>query len=198
MALAAHLDEYGPDAIKILDKKDIKANELTVNVRREIAIMKALNHKNIVNLREVLSSKSKLYIVMDLVRGGELFEMINRKGELDEKLARSYFEQLVDGIDYCHRRGVLHRDLKPENLLVDEKGTLMITEFGVSSMKGGVAGSDILYTACGTPYYCALEIFNGAEEGYKGVKIDAWSCGIILYLLLTGSLPFINEDITHL
>lgn len=186
------------DAIKILDKSDIKANELTVNVRREIAIMKALNHKNIVNLREVLSSKSKLYIVMDLVRGGELFEMIERKGELDEKLARKYFQQLVDGIDYCHRRGVCHRDLKPENLLVDERGTLKITDFGVSSMKGGVSGSDLLYTACGTPYYCAPEIINGAEEGYSGVKIDAWSCGIILYLLLTGTLPFQNEDMTQL
>lgn len=187
-----------PVAIKILDKSDIKANELTVNVRREIAIMKALNHKNIVNLREVLSSKSKLYIVMDLVRGGELFEMIERRGELDEKLARKYFQQLVDGIDYCHRRGVCHRDLKPENLLVDERGTLKITDFGVSSMKGGVSGSELLYTACGTPYYCAPEIINGAEEGYSGVKIDAWSCGIILYLLLTGTLPFQNEDMTQL
>jgi serine/threonine protein kinase len=169
-----------------------------VNVRREIAIMKALNHKNIVNLREVLSSKSKLYIVMDLVRGGELFEMIERRGELDEKLARKYFQQLVDGIDYCHRRGVCHRDLKPENLLVDEKGALKITDFGVSSMKGGVSGSELLYTACGTPYYCAPEIINGAEEGYSGVKIDVWSCGIILYLLLTGTLPFQNDDMTQL
>eukprot|EP00168_Porphyra_purpurea_P021245 TRINITY_DN936_c0_g2_i1.p3 TRINITY_DN936_c0_g2~~TRINITY_DN936_c0_g2_i1.p3 ORF type:complete len:144 (+),score=40.32 TRINITY_DN936_c0_g2_i1:1100-1531(+) len=116
--LAKHSDTGMEYAIKILDKGDIKANELTVNVRREIAIMKALNHKNIVNLREVLSSKSKLYIVMDLVRGGELFDMIERKGELDETLARKYFQQLIDGIDYCHRRGVCHRDLKPENLLV--------------------------------------------------------------------------------
>lgn len=135
---------------------------------------------------------------MDLVRGGELFEQIERRGELDEKLARKYFQQLVDGIDYCHRRGVCHRDLKPENLLVDENGTLKITDFGVSSMKGGVSGSDLLYTACGTPYYCAPEIINGAEEGYSGVKIDAWSCGIILYLLLTGTLPFQNEDMTQL
>lgn len=74
--------------------------------------MKALNHKNIVNLREVLSSRTKLYIVMDLVRGGELFEMIENRGELDEVLARKYFQQLIDGIDYCHRRGVCHRDLK--------------------------------------------------------------------------------------
>jgi len=195
--LAKHSDTGMEYAIKILDKGDIKANELTVNVRREIAIMKALNHKNIVNLREVLSSKSKLYIVMDLVRGGELFDMIERKGELDESLARKYFQQLIDGIDYCHRRGVCHRDLKPENLLVDENGVLKITDFGVSSMKGGV-GSDLLYTACGTPYYCAPEIINGAEEGYSGVKIDAWSCGIILYLLLTGVLPFQHDDMTRL
>lgn len=196
--LAQHQETGVEYAIKILDKSDIKANELTLNVRREIAIMKALNHRNIVNLREVLSSKSKLYIVMDLVRGGELFEQIERRGELDTKLARKYFQQLVDGIDYCHRRGVCHRDLKPENLLVDENGTLKITDFGVSSMKGGVSGSDLLYTACGTPYYCAPEIINGAEEGYSGVKIDAWSCGIILYLLLTGTLPFQNEDMTKL
>lgn len=196
--LAQHQESGVEYAIKILDKSDIKANELTVNVRREIAIMKALNHRNIVNLREVLSSKTKLYIVMDLVRGGELFEQIERKGELDEKLARKYFQQLIDGIDYCHRRGVCHRDLKPENLLVDENGTLKITDFGVSSMKGGVSGSDLLYTACGTPYYCAPEIINGAEEGYSGVKIDAWSCGIILFLLLTGNLPFQNEDMTQL
>lgn len=196
--LAQHQETGIEYAIKILDKSDIKANELTLNVRREIAIMKALNHRNIVNLREVLSSKSKLYIVMDLVRGGELFEQIERRGELDTKLARKYFQQLVDGIDYCHRRGVCHRDLKPENLLVDENGTLKITDFGVSSMKGGVSGSDLLYTACGTPYYCAPEIINGAEDGYSGVKIDAWSCGIILYLLLTGTLPFQNEDMTKL
>lgn len=196
--LAQHQETGNQYAIKILDKSDIKANELTVNVRREIAIMKALKHRNIVNLIEVLSSKTKLYIVMDLVRGGELFEQIERKGELDEKLARKHFQQLIDGIDYCHRRGVCHRDLKPENLLVDENGTLKITDFGVSSMKGGVSGSDLLYTACGTPYYCAPEIINGAEEGYSGVKIDAWSCGIILFLLLTGTLPFQNEDMTKL
>jgi serine/threonine protein kinase len=186
------------DAIKILDKNDIKANGMTVNVRREIAIMDALNHKNIVNLREVMSSKSKLYLVMDLARGGELFEMIERTGEFDENLARQYFQQLVDGVFYCHRRGVYHRDLKPKNLLVDERGTLKITDFGVSYMKSGMDGSDLLYTACGTPYYCAPEILNGAEEGYSGAKIDAWSCGVILYLLLTGTLPFQNGDMTQL
>ncbi len=140
----------------------------------------------------------RLYIVMELVQGGELFELINERGELEPKLARNYFQQLVEGVDYCHRRGVYHRDLKPENLLVDENGTIKITDFGVSSMKGGKNGNDLLYTACGTPYYAAPEIINGAKEGYSGVKIDAWSCGIILYLLLTGKLPFMNRDMNDL
>lgn len=148
--------------------------------------------------RFVISKTCDLTFTNCTLHTFRLFEQIERRGELDEKLARRYFQQLVDGIDYCHRRGVCHRDLKPENLLVDENGTLKITDFGVSSMKGSVSGSDLLYTACGTPYYCAPEIINGAEEGYSGVKIDAWSCGIILYLLLTGTLPFQNEDMTVL
>eukprot|EP00181_Compsopogon_caeruleus_P001539 CAMPEP_0184686000 /NCGR_PEP_ID=MMETSP0312-20130426/20978_1 /TAXON_ID=31354 /ORGANISM="Compsopogon coeruleus, Strain SAG 36.94" /LENGTH=534 /DNA_ID=CAMNT_0027140657 /DNA_START=538 /DNA_END=2142 /DNA_ORIENTATION=- len=194
--LAEHQATGQQYAIKILDKSDIKAHELTINVRREIAIMKALNHRNIVNLREVLSSKTKLYIVMDLVRGGELFEMIEKQGELSEKLARKYFQQLVDGVEYCHRRGVVHRDLKPENLLVDANGTLKITDFGVSSMKG--LGQDLLYTACGTPYYAAPEILVGGNNGYNGQKVDAWSCGVILFLLLSGQLPFMEEDMNKL
>lgn len=135
---------------------------------------------------------------MELVQGGELFELINQRGELEPKLARKYFQQLIEGVDYCHRRGVYHRDLKPENLLVDENGSLKITDFGVSSMKGGTSGNDLLYTACGTPYYAAPEIINGAKGGYSGVKIDAWSCGIILYLLLAGTLPFMNPDMGKL
>mmetsp|Transcript_13060 Transcript_13060/g.40224 ORF Transcript_13060/g.40224 Transcript_13060/m.40224 type:complete len:498 (+) Transcript_13060:216-1709(+) len=190
--LAVHKETNVQYAIKILDKKDIKQNELTLNVRREIAIMKALNHRNIVSLREVLSSKNKLYIVMDLVRGGELFERIQKQGELDEKTARNYFQQLVDGIDYCHKRGVFHRDLKPENLLVDENGVLKITDFGVSSVKK--REGDLLFTTCGTPSYCAPEILANSPEGYNGEKVDSWACGVILYLLLVGELPFQHED----
>lgn len=97
----------------------------------------------------------------------------------------------------CFPRVCAFLAVQPENLLVDENGVMKITDFGVSSMKGGV-GSDLLFTACGTPYYCAPEIINGAEDGYSGVKIDAWSCGIILYLLLTGMLPFQHDDMTRL
>lgn len=182
-------------AVKIMDKSDIKAQEMTMNVRREIAIMKALKHRNIVNLRQVLTSHTKLYIVMDLVTGGELFTKILKEGKLEEKVARRYFQQLVDGIEYCHRRGVCHRDLKPENLLIDETtGELKITDFGLSAMKGASTTEELLHTQCGSPNYCAPEIIARHKQGYNGAKVDAWSCGIILFALLAGFLPFYDEN----
>eukprot|EP00178_Gracilaria_changii_P000229 TRINITY_DN1023_c0_g1_i15.p1 TRINITY_DN1023_c0_g1~~TRINITY_DN1023_c0_g1_i15.p1 ORF type:complete len:1490 (-),score=238.93 TRINITY_DN1023_c0_g1_i15:17082-21551(-) len=178
-----------------MDKSDIKAQEMTMNVRREIAIMKALKHRNIVNLRQVLTSHTKLYIVMDLVTGGELFTKILKEGKLPEKVARRYFQQLVDGIEYCHRRGVCHRDLKPENLLIDETtGELKITDFGLSAMKGASTTEELLHTQCGSPNYCAPEIIAHHKQGYNGAKVDAWSCGIILFALLAGFLPFYDEN----
>lgn len=110
--LGVHEDTGEQVAVKVMDKSDIKAQEMTMNVRREIAIMKALKHKNIVNLRHVLTSATKLYVVMDLVTGGELFTKILNEGKLPEGVARRFFQQLIDGVDYCHRRGVCHRDLK--------------------------------------------------------------------------------------
>lgn len=112
MKLGVHEDTGEQVAVKVMDKSDIKAQEMTMNVRREIAIMKALKHKNIVNLRHVLTSATKLYVVMDLVTGGELFTKILNEGKLPEAVARRFFQQLIDGVDYCHRRGVCHRDLK--------------------------------------------------------------------------------------
>lgn len=176
--------------MKIFDKADIKQNEMTVNIRREIAIMRNLKHKNIVGLNEVLSSQSKLYIVMDLVKGCELLKIIDGGNGLGENVAQDYFQQLVNGVHYCHLRGVCHRDLKLENILVDKYGKVSIADFGIANMRGG---DDLMYTACGTPFYCAPEIINGALEGYSGYKIDAWSCGILLYLLLTGKFPFQDD-----
>lgn len=193
--LGVHEESGEQVAVKIMDKSDIKAQEMTMNVRREIAIMKALKHRNIVNLRQVLTSQSKLYIVMDLVTGGELFTKILNEGKLEETIARRYFQQLVDGIEYCHRRGVCHRDLKPENLLIDETtGELKITDFGLSAMKGASTTEELLHTQCGSPNYCAPEIIARHKEGYNGTKVDAWSCGIILFALLAGFLPFYDEN----
>lgn len=193
--LGVHEETGEQVAVKIMDKSDIKAQEMTMNVRREIAIMKALNHRNIVNLQQVLTSQSKLYIVMDLVTGGELFTKILKEGKLPENTARHYFQQLVDGIEYCHRRGVCHRDLKPENLLIDETtGELKITDFGLSAMKGASTTEELLHTQCGSPNYCAPEIIARHKQGYNGAKVDAWSCGIILFALLAGYLPFYDEN----
>mmetsp|Transcript_14471 Transcript_14471/g.24946 ORF Transcript_14471/g.24946 Transcript_14471/m.24946 type:complete len:518 (-) Transcript_14471:76-1629(-) len=197
--LAKHTGTGLEVAIKIMDKGDIAANDFSQNVKREIFIMRTLNHRNIVNLQEVLSSKTKLYLVMDLVRGGELFTMLEKQGELDEKTARRYFQQLVDGLDHCHKKGVCHRDLKPENLLIDEHQVLKITDFGVSSMREAGSNDQLLQTSCGTPYYVAPEVLFAAKRGgYDGQKADAWSCGVILYLLLSGELPFMNDDMNKL
>lgn len=180
-------------AIKIMDKREIRDQDFTSQVRREIYIMRSLVHKHIVRLHEVLTSDTRLYIVMELVTGGELFDRIEH-GRIPEDLARKYFQQLVDGVDFCHKRGVAHRDLKPENLLIDDNGDIKITDFGFSSMKGRDVNAGLLYTQCGTPDYCAPEIIDSAKEGYNGAKVDAWSSGIILYALLAGRLPFQEQD----
>ncbi|GAB0494758.1 hypothetical protein MMPV_006054 [Pyropia vietnamensis] len=178
--LGVHEDTGEQVAVKVMDKSDIKAQEMTMNVRREIAIMKALKHKNIVNLRHVLTSATKLYVVMDLVTGGELFTKILNEGKLPEAIARRFFQQLIDG---------------PENLLIDDtNGELKITDFGLSAMKGASTTEELLHTQCGSPNYCAPEIISRAKQGYSGPLVDAWSCGIILFALLAGYLPFYDEN----
>lgn len=180
-------------AIKVMDKQKIRAQKFTAQVRREIYIMRCLKHRHIVRMHEVLTSETKLYIVMELVTGGELFSRI-AKGRVSEDVGRHYFQQLVDGVDFCHKKGVAHRDLKPENLLVDKNRVIKITDFGFSSMKGKDVHTGLLYTQCGTPDYCAPEIISSAQEGYSGAKVDAWACGVILYTLLCGQLPFQEPD----
>ncbi|GAB0494185.1 hypothetical protein MMPV_005475 [Pyropia vietnamensis] len=174
-------------------KSRISTAELTIQVRREVAVMKALRHKNIVRLYEVLTSSKHIYLVMELVTGGELFDIISDRGRLSEAEARTYFQQLVCGIDYCHRRLVYHRDLKPENLMLGEDGALKIVDFGLSSIKSANSGTELLHTVCGTPHYTSPEVITSAKNGYDGAKFDVWSSGIILYGMLCGFLPF-DED----
>jgi serine/threonine protein kinase len=150
--------------------------------------MKKATHKHVVGLREVLASRSKIFIVLDLVTGGELFDKIVEQSRFDEPLACKYFWQTLEGVGYCHDQGVCHRDLKPENLLLDSNGDLKISDFGLSTMFGAQCS---LHTICGTPNYVAPEVLQ-MEYGYDGRTADVWSIGVILYVLLAGFLPF-NE-----
>lgn len=130
-------------------------------------------------------------MVMDLVTGGELFDAVAAEGRLNEAKARLYFQQLVDGIHYCHTRRVYHRDLKPENLLLSgDKQMLKITDFGLSSIKQQNAASELLHTIMGSPHYIAPEVITSAAEGYEGDKVDVWASGVILFGTLAGFLPF--------
>jgi len=188
-------------AIKILDKEKIQKQNMGNQIKKEISIMKMVKHKYIVGMKEVLASKTKIFIVLDLVTGGELFDKIVQVGKLSEEQARFYFQQLVEGVEYCHKLGICHRDLKPENLLLDEHGNLKISDFGLSSLyigdaEDGASRTELLHTTCGTPNYVAPEVLS--DQGYDGKKADVWSIGVILYVLLAGFLPFDESTIVAL
>ncbi|XXG58884.1 hypothetical protein AAC387_Pa04g1075 [Persea americana] len=179
-------------AMKIVGKEKVIKVGMMEQVKREISVMKMVKHRNIVQLHEVMASKSKIYLAMELVRGGELFSKIS-KGRLKEDAARFYFQQLISAVDFCHSRGVFHRDLKPENLLLDEDGSLKVTDFGLSALSDHLKQDGLLHTTCGTPAYVAPEVIG--KKGYDGAKADLWSCGVILFVLLAGFLPFQDDNI---
>ncbi|PPD90167.1 hypothetical protein GOBAR_DD12925 [Gossypium barbadense] len=180
-------------AIKAVSKKKVLRGKMMAQVKREIAIMRRLNHPNIVKLIEVLATKSKVYFVMEYAKGGEFLTRIN-KGRFSEELCRRYFQQLISAVGFCHSRGVFHRDLKPENLLFDENWNLKVTDFGLSTMTEQVRQDGLLHTFCGTPAYVAPEILS--KKGYDGAKADIWSCGIVLFVLHAGYLPFNDANMT--
>ncbi|CAM6099174.1 unnamed protein product [Calypogeia fissa] len=182
-------------AIKILLKEKILKTRMTEQIKREISTMKLVKHPNIVQLLDVLASKTKIYIVLELVTGGELFDKIVQ-GRLREDEARRYFQQLINAVDYCHSRSVYHRDLKPENLLLDASGDLKISDFGLSALPQQYRDDGLLHTKCGTPNYVAPEVVK--DRGYKGASADLWSCGVILFVLMAGYLPFDEDNIMTL
>ncbi|GAB4860211.1 CBL-interacting serine/threonine-protein kinase 11 [Ancistrocladus abbreviatus] len=179
-------------AVKVISKNRVTSPTLMSNIKREITIMRRLRHPHIVRLYEVLATRTKIYFVMELAKGGELFVKV-AKGRFTEDLSRKYFQQLISAVGYCHSRGVYHRDLKPENLLVDENGDLKVSDFGLSAVKDQVKADGLLHTLCGTPAYVAPEILT--KKGYDGAKVDVWSCGIILYVLTAGYLPFNDPNL---
>ncbi|KAK4560017.1 hypothetical protein RGQ29_008990 [Quercus rubra] len=181
-------------AMKVLDRNTIIKHKMIEQIKREISIMKLVRHPYVVRLHEVLASRTKIYIILEYITGGELFDKIIHQGRLSEAESRRYFQQLIDGADYCHSKGVYHRDLKPENLLLDSFGNLKISDFGLSALPE--QGVSLLRTTCGTPNYVAPEVLS--HKGYDGAVADVWSCGVILYVLMAGYLPFDELDLTTL
>lgn len=182
-------------AVKIVDKEKIYKAGMIDQIKREISVMRLVMHPNIVQLYEVMASKTKIFFVMEYVKGGELFNKV-AKGKLKEDAARKYFQQLISAVDFCHSRGVCHRDLKPENLLLDENGNLKVSDFGLSALAESKRLDGLLHTTCGTPAYVAPEVIN--RRGYDGSKADIWSCGVILYVLLAGYLPFHDSNLMEM
>ncbi|KAM3228856.1 hypothetical protein ACQJBY_060045 [Aegilops geniculata] len=193
---AKNTETMEPVAIKILDKEKVQKLRLVEQIRREICTMKLIKHPNVVRLHEVMGSKARIFIVLEYITGGELFDTIYTNGRLKEEEARKYFQQLINAVDYCHSRGVYHRDLKLENLLLDAAGNLKVSDFGLSALTEQVKADGLLHTTCGTPNYVAPEVIE--DRGYDGAAADIWSCGVILFILLAGFLPFEDENIIAL
>ncbi|XP_047307651.1 CBL-interacting serine/threonine-protein kinase 12-like [Impatiens glandulifera] len=179
-------------AIKVIDKEMILKSGLIAHIKREISILRLVRHPNIVQLFEVMATKTKIYFVMEYVKGGELFKKV-AKGRLKEDVARKYFQQLISAVGFCHNRGVYHRDLKPENLLLDEEGDLKVSDFGLSCVSDQNRQDGLFHTFCGTPAYVAPEVL--ARKGYDPAKVDIWSCGVVLFVLMAGYLPFHDMNI---
>ena len=163
-------------------------------VKREIQILHMLKHPHIIRLYEVVETPTDIFLIMELVGGGELFDLIVSRGKCTENEARRLFQQIISGLAYCHHHRVAHRDLKPENLLISKTNELVkIADFGLSNL---MRDGELLKTSCGSPNYAAPEVINGAL--YAGPEVDCWSAGVILYALLCGFLPFDDESIYQL
>ncbi|XP_060808995.1 serine/threonine-protein kinase BRSK2 [Amyelois transitella] len=179
-------------AIKIINREKLSESVL-MKVEREIAIMKLIEHPHVLGLSDVYENKKYLYLVLEHVSGGELFDYLVKKGRLTPKEARRFFRQIISALDFCHSHSICHRDLKPENLLLDERNNIKIADFGMASLQP--AGS-LLETSCGSPHYACPEVIRG--EKYDGRRADVWSCGVILYALLVGALPFDDDNLRQL
>ncbi|XP_026123747.1 serine/threonine-protein kinase BRSK2 isoform X4 [Carassius auratus] len=179
-------------AIKIVNREKLSESVL-MKVEREIAILKLIEHPHVLKLHDVYENKKYLYLVLEHVSGGELFDYLVKKGRLTPKEARKFFRQIISALDFCHSHSICHRDLKPENLLLDEKNNIRIADFGMASLQ---VGDSLLETSCGSPHYACPEVIRG--EKYDGRRADVWSCGVILFALLVGALPFDDDNLRNL
>mmetsp|Transcript_15886 Transcript_15886/g.37471 ORF Transcript_15886/g.37471 Transcript_15886/m.37471 type:complete len:521 (-) Transcript_15886:77-1639(-) len=191
--MAEHTPTKQKVAIKIINKGKMAQMNMHEKIRREIKILQFLRHPHVIRLYELVDTPSDIFMVMEYVPGGELFDHIVHQLRLREEEARRFFQQILSGVAYCHQSMVTHRDLKPENLLLDGNLHVKIADFGLSNtMKDG----EFLKTSCGSPNYASPEVVSG--KAYVGPEVDIWSCGVVLYALLCGSLPFDDENVPNL
>ncbi|PWZ01735.1 Pkinase-domain-containing protein [Testicularia cyperi] len=190
--LATHALTGHRVAMKIINRRKISSLDMGGRVKREIQYLKLLRHPHIIKLYEVITTPNDIIMVIEYA-GGELFQYIVDRGRMPEPEARRFFQQIICAIEYCHRHKIVHRDLKPENLLLDEYLNVKIGDFGLSNI---MTDGDFLKTSCGSPNYAAPEVISGRL--YAGPEIDIWSCGVILYVMLCGRLPFDDEYIPTL
>ncbi|KAI1720690.1 protein kinase domain-containing protein [Ditylenchus destructor] len=190
--LAKHIPTGIEVAIKIIDKTALNHSSLQ-KLFREVKIMKQLDHPNIVKLYQVMETEQTLYLVMEYASGGEVFDYLVAHGRMKEKEARAKFRQIVSAVQYLHSKNVIHRDLKAENLLLDGDMNIKIADFGFSNQ---FSAGNKLDTFCGSPPYAAPELFQGKK--YDGPEVDVWSLGVILYTLVSGSLPFDGQNLKEL
>ncbi|MFH4980600.1 hypothetical protein AB6A40_007309 [Gnathostoma spinigerum] len=180
-------------AVKLIKKSAIESKQDLIRIRREIRIMSALKHPNIIQIYEVFENKDKIILVMEYASGGELYDYVSMYGSLPEAEARRVFRQIVSAVLYCHKHQVAHRDLKLENILLDANNNAKIADFGLSNY---FSDKSLLSTFCGSPLYASPEIINGTP--YRGPEVDCWSLGILLYTLVYGSMPFDGRDFNRM
>ena len=180
-------------AVKILEKDKIKDSSDVERVSREIKILKQVSNPNIVKLYEIIETQKQLYLIMEYASGGELFDYIVSRTRLKEQQACLFLQQILSGVEYLQLIRVVHRDLKPENLLLDSRNSIKIVDFGLSNL---YKQDEMLKTACGSPCYAAPEMIAGKR--YNGAQVDIWSCGVILFAMVNGYLPFEDPNTSNL
>ncbi|KAF1987373.1 Pkinase-domain-containing protein [Aulographum hederae CBS 113979] len=190
--LAVHQVTGEKVALKIINRRKLVTRDMAGRIEREIQYLQLLRHPHIIKLYTVIKTPTEIIMVLEYA-GNELFDYIVQHGRMPEDKARRFFQQIVCAVEYCHRHKIVHRDLKPENLLLDEKLNVKIADFGLSNI---MTDGNFLKTSCGSPNYAAPEVISG--KLYAGPEVDVWSCGVILYVLLCGRLPFDDEYIPTL
>ncbi|KAK3678876.1 Protein kinase [Recurvomyces mirabilis] len=190
--LAIHQVSNQKVALKIIARRKLVTRDMAGRIEREIQYLQLLRHPHIIKLFTVITTPGDIIMVLEYA-GGELFDYIVQHGKMAEEKARKFFQQIVCAVEYCHRHKIVHRDLKPENLLLDENLNVKIADFGLSNI---MTDGNFLKTSCGSPNYAAPEVISG--KLYAGPEVDVWSCGVILYVLLVGRLPFDDEYIPAL